>query len=83
MTEADWQTGHSAPLLPYLHTALELFGADRLMFGSDWPVCLLASEYAGTCALVEQALQPLSASEQAAIWGGTACRVYGIEGVNP
>jgi L-fuconolactonase len=53
------------------------------MFGSDWPVCLLASDYIGTCALVEQRVQPLSTSEQAAIWGGTACRVYGIEGVNP
>ncbi|MGQ8917020.1 amidohydrolase family protein [Pseudomonas lundensis] len=83
MTEGDWQSRDCSPLLPYLHTALELFGADRLMFGSDWPVCLLASDYIGTCALIEQAVQPLSTSEQAAIWGGTACHVYGIEGINP
>ena len=75
ITEAHWQDWHSAQLTPYLHTALELFGAERLMFGSDWPVCLLASDYEATRALVA------SVSQHAAIWGGTACRVYNIEGV--
>ena len=74
ITEAHWQDWHSAQLTPYLHTALELFGPERLMFGSDWPVCLLASDYAATCGLVG------SVSQHAAIWGGTACRVYNIEG---
>ena len=68
----DWS---SAQLTPYLHMALELFGPERLMFGSDWPVCLLASDYEATHTLVA------SVSEHAAIWGGTACRVYNIEGV--
>ena len=75
ITEAHWQDWHSEQLTPYLHTALELFGAERLMFGSDWPVCLLASDYEATRALVA------SVSQHAAIWGGTACRVYNIEGV--
>ena len=74
ITEAHWQHWSRAQLTPYLHTALELFGPERLMFGSDWPVCLLAGEYAHTCALVD------SVSQSAAIWGGTACRVYNIEG---
>ena len=74
ITEAHWQDWHSAQLTPYLHTALELFGPERLMFGSDWPVCLLASDYAATCSLVG------SVSQHAAIWGGTACCVYNIEG---
>ena len=75
ITEAHWQDWHSAQLTPYLHTALELFGPERLMFGSDWPVCLLASDYQATCSLVG------SVSQHAAVWGGTACRVYNIEGV--
>ncbi len=75
ITEAHWQDWSSAQLTPYLHMALELFGPERLMFGSDWPVCLLASDYEATHTLVA------SVSEHAAIWGGTACRVYNIEGV--
>ena len=74
MTQAHWQHWNSAQLTPYLHTALELFGPERLMFGSDWPVCLLATDYEATLALVA------SVSQHAAIWGGTACRVYHIEG---
>ena len=77
ITEAHWQDWHSGQLTPYLHTALELFGPDRLMFGSDWPVCLLASEYAHTCDVLA------SVSQDPAIWGGTACRVYNIEGSTP
>ncbi|KMM86166.1 L-fuconolactonase [Pseudomonas taetrolens] len=74
ITEAHWQHWHNAQLTPYLETALELFGPERLMFGSDWPVCLLASDYQATCSLVG------SVSQHAAIWGETACRVYNIEG---
>ena len=81
ITEAHWQHWNSAQLTPYLHTALELFGPERLMFGSDWPVCLLASEYADTCSLVDSALHRLSTSQQAAIRGGNACAIYGIKGV--
>ena len=63
-------------LRPYIELALELFGAERLMFGSDWPVCLLAGEYQSTCQLLQQTLGQLSPNEQQAIWGGTAQRVY-------
>lgn len=82
ITEAHWQRWKSAELRPYLDLALELFGAERLMFGSDWPVCLLASNYSDTCTLVDSVLHDLSESQQAAIWGGNACRVYAIEGIN-
>ncbi|MFO2462802.1 amidohydrolase family protein [Pseudomonas sp. 15FMM2] len=81
ITQAHWQGWSDAQLAPYLHTALELFGPERLMFGSDWPVCLLAGVYADTCTLLDGALQGLSASEQAAIWGANACALYRIEGV--
>ena len=83
ITEAHWQHWHSAQLTPYLHTALELFGPDRLMFGSDWPVCLLASDYIATCTLLDSLSSSLSTSQHAAIWGGTAGRVYTLEGATP
>ena len=63
---------------PYFDVALEAFGPDRLMFGSDWPVCLVATEHARWFELVESFVAPLSAREQAAILGGTACRFYQI-----
>ncbi|EFE97735.1 amidohydrolase family protein [Serratia odorifera] len=72
-----WQAGQ---LLPFFEAALEAFGPQRLMFGSDWPVCLLAGEYQQVYQLCEQGVATLSPSQQAAIWGGTACRVYGLTG---
>lgn len=85
VTEAHWRDGrlqdHPAEdFHPYLDTALELFGPQRLMFGSDWPVCLLAASHAGVCGLIDGwARQRLSADEQAALWGGTAARCYGLD----
>jgi L-fuconolactonase len=49
------------------------------MFGSDWPVCLLSGEYAEVTGIVRDYCGTLSASEQAAIWGGTATRFYGLD----
>jgi L-fuconolactonase len=55
---------------------LSAFGADRVMFGSDWPVCLLASDYAGVVALARSLTAGLSAAERAAVFGATAARAY-------
>jgi L-fuconolactonase len=55
---------------------LSAFGADRVMFGSDWPVCLLASDYAGVLGLAGSLTSGLSAAERAAVFGATAARVY-------
>jgi len=63
---------------PYVDVALEAFGPDRLMFGTDWPVCRLRCEYATWVEAVAELIAPLSAPERAAIWGGTATRVYGL-----
>jgi L-fuconolactonase len=63
---------------PYLDTALEAFGPARLMFGTDWPVCLLRCGYGDWCAAVEAWLKALADDEQAAIMGGTARSVYGL-----
>lgn len=63
---------------PYLDVVLEAFGPARLMVGSDWPVCLLAGEYADVAAIPRDYFGRLSADEQAQIHGGTATRFYGL-----
>ncbi|OQR26432.1 amidohydrolase [Pseudomonas sp. Bc-h] len=83
ITEADWQQWRPVELLPYFYLALELFGPQRLMFGSDWPVCQVAGSYSDVHRLLESALHELSADEQAAIGGGTAIRLYGLQGNCP
>ena len=76
VTEADAQAWQAADFRPYLDVVFEAFGEDRLMFGSDWPVCLLAAEYAQVCALIRDYLTPLPASAQAKVLGGNAARFY-------
>ncbi|MDI1462120.1 amidohydrolase family protein [Catellatospora sp. KI3] len=78
LTEAgpDWTVERIAP---FAATALELFGADRTMLGSDWPVCELVAAYAPTVAALTAALPPLTAPEHAAVSGGTAIRTYRLE----
>jgi L-fuconolactonase len=76
VTEADhaaWTVEH---LRPYADTALDAFGPARLMFGSDWPVCLLAAAYGEVVAAAEALVAELSDTERAAIFTGTARRTY-------
>lgn len=77
VTEAHWSTWTPADLVPFLDAALDAFGPGRLMFGSDWPVCTLAAPYDRVRAAVADWAAPLSADERAALFGGTAARVYG------
>ena len=79
VTEADWDAWTAADLAPYAHAALDAFGPDRLMFGSDWPVCELAATYQEVVEAAHDALGTLSTSERAAIFGGTAARFYGLD----
>ncbi len=65
-------------LRPYWDVALEAFGPDRLMFGSDWPVCLLRSSYADWVASVSVLAKDLSPQQQANFWGGNANRAYNL-----
>jgi len=78
VTEADGASWTPADLTPYLDTVLELFGADRLMIGSDWPVCLCASDYVRTMRVVIDWSAKLSPTERDGILGGNAARFYGI-----
>ena len=76
VTEAshDWTV---TQLRPYAEVALDAFGPDRLMFGSDWPVCLLAATgYRQVLAAAEELTAGLAAAERAAVFGGTARRIY-------
>ena len=78
VTEADWASWTIEDLRPYVAAAVELFGPDRLMFGSDWPVCLLAAEYGAVKAALTDALPALSAEARVDIFGRTATRVYAL-----
>lgn len=78
VTEADWTNWDSETLRPYLDVAFEAFGTDRLMFGSDWPVCLLAATYAQVKEVIENYTRDLSASEKENIFGLNAARFYGL-----
>jgi L-fuconolactonase len=78
VTEADWRNWTAADLRPYVRAALDCFGPGRCMFGSDWPVCELAASYERVHAALVEALGPLSASERAAIFGGTARCFYDL-----
>jgi L-fuconolactonase len=76
VTEADHQGWTEPQLLPYLETVLEVFGPRRLMFGSDWPVCLLAATYGRWHGLVSRFCSRLSIGERARIFGETAIEAY-------
>jgi L-fuconolactonase len=77
VTEAPAGAPASA-FAPAAATVLEAFGPDRVMFGSDWPVCLLAGDYGGVVALARTLTAGLSATGRAAVFGETAARVYRI-----
>ncbi len=77
VTEADWQAWRVEDLTPFVDVALETFGPARLIFGSDWPVCLLAASYGDVVALARQITADLSSPEREAIFGGAAERAYG------
>lgn len=78
-TEADWKHWTPDQLRRYFDATLEAFGPSRLMFGSDWPVALLACGYKKWVDLVAEWIQPLSSSEQERIWSGTAKEAYGLK----
>lgn len=78
VTEADPRTWTVDDLRPYADTVLDAFGPDRLMFGSDWPVCTLAATYAEVVDVARQLTDPLTQSERDAVFTGSATRVYGL-----
>lgn len=77
-TAADMENWTAADLKPYIDFARDKFGAERLMFGSDWPVALLAGDYQKVWNATKEAIADYTQAEQDAILGGTAANVYGI-----
>ncbi len=78
VTEASWQQWKPTDFTPYLDRVFEAFGAQRLLYGSDWPVCQVAATYSRQLALVESHLAAYSATEQQLVMGGNAQRFYNL-----
>ena len=76
VTEAHWTSWSPQTLLPYLDIAVDAFGTEQLLAGSDWPVCLLATSYEAWWALLRDYFRQFSATEQNNIFGGNAKRIY-------
>ena len=82
VTEADYQKWTPSQIHPYFEVILEAFGPDRLLFGSDWPVCLVATSYKNWMKLVQKNISILSESERVKIMGGNAVRIYQLDNIN-
>ncbi|GII55809.1 amidohydrolase [Planotetraspora thailandica] len=78
VTEASWTEWETPQFAPYAAHVLDVFGPERVMFGSDWPVCELAASYAQVVELARELTASLSERERAAVFGGTAQEWYGL-----
>lgn len=76
VTEADWQNWTYEDFTPWLEVIFDAFGTEKVMFGSDWPVCLLGGDYERVKGIVEQYVDTFSAEEKDAVWGGNATVFY-------
>ena len=76
VTEADWRNWNIETLRPYLDVVVEAFGPERLMVGSDWPVCLVAAQYGRWFDVLHEYFEGFSRSEQDNVFGETAIEVY-------
>lgn len=79
VTEADWKGWKQEDFNPYLDVVLENFGTNRVMIGSDWPVCSVAGQYVKVMDIVRNYIHNLSATEQRAVLGENAQRIYNIK----
>ncbi|MNG23867.1 Amidohydrolase [compost metagenome] len=76
VTEANWKTWKKEDLKPYLDVIFENFSADKLMYGSDWPVCNVASDYTEVVKTLEDYIAQLSSGDQNKIWHENATSFY-------
>jgi L-fuconolactonase len=83
VTEAGYPDWTEAALQPYLDTVLDAFGPGRFMFGSDWPVCLVATSYSGWLGLVRKQIERLSEAERDRVLRGTAIEAYRLTTSSP
>lgn len=78
VTEADWRAWKPVDFQFYIRHILHVFGPKRVMFGSDWPVCLVAADYAQVAELVSEAIGDLTEDDQQSIWYQSATDFYGL-----
>ena len=78
ITEADYNHWTPEQIEPYMQLVLDTFGTKRILFGSDWPVCLVAGNYTKTKELVTNFIAKLTLEDQAAIMGGNAMQFYNL-----
>jgi len=78
VTEADWHNWTAEDFRPYMEVVLEVFGAEKLTIGSDWPVCTLAGQYGSIVSIAADFIAQLSDNEQKAIWERNPKRIYGL-----
>jgi L-fuconolactonase len=81
ITEADRASWNASQLKPYVHQIIAGFGWDRVMFGSDWPVCLLAGSYQQVWDALREALGEMTAEQNRNVFGINAARFYGLKGL--
>lgn len=79
VTEADWKMWKPEYFTPYLDVVFTAFGAERVMYGSDWPVSLVAASYGQVKDLAEKFISKCSANEQELFWGGNATGFYNLK----
>jgi L-fuconolactonase len=79
VTEADWGDWQRKDFTPYLDVVFDAFGAERLMYGSDWPVCRLAATYGEVINLLKAYCEKLTAEQQALFWGDNAVKFYKLK----
>ncbi len=78
ITEADWDQWNYDEIKPYLDVVFSVFGVDRILFGSDWPVCLLAGSYSDVKNIVARYISELNDSDQEKIWSGNTIEFYNL-----
>jgi L-fuconolactonase len=78
VTEADWTKWKSQDFTPYLDTVVEAFGAKRIMYGSDWPVCLVAGSYKKMKGVVDAYFTSFTENEKTGFYGGNAVKFYNL-----
>ena len=78
VTEADWKAWKKEDFIPYLDAVVESFGTNRLMYGSDWPVCLVAASYENMLGIVKDYFSSFSSEEEKQFFGGNARKFYDL-----
>lgn len=76
VTEADWAHWKYDDFVPYLDVVFDAFSTKRIMYGSDWPVCLLGGDYSSIKSIIEEYIKNLSTEQQEEIMGGNAIKFY-------